>query len=1435
MKKFYKILTTLLLVLIIATPVYAITLDELLIEFSNFLDSESSFGATLRTLSPWRRISPDTVKPRNASTTNIQLDDGSYINYGNTTSSDGYGVRDSVGTMQFKNSGGAWTNFGTGSGGGGGDDDMATSGSIVYPLDNRALVVGGTATTSDEGQILEWIGLALGDTLRFIIGTSTNFTATGTLHTNILVAEATSTFATATIDSLEVNSLAHFQDTSFFDATSTMATSVIASLKVRSLVHFLDTFFVNATTTLATTSISQLETSGNVIMDNGGIYSNQEEFYIYPGVGGTYGSLSIQGPNVAGSESQWTIYSPDNLNDWLNFSVAKSASTTQLSTGGTITDFIFNNGGNVYPNQPHNLGIPGKEWDKLYVNGIVGSATSSFAGNVGIGTDSPNAPLEVQSEFQGSVGGWSSGILHITNTGTDANDNAVITGHNNNSTNKQLWYLGSTANTNDNIAFINRQSGTLSFSTDNATRLTIDANGKVGIGTTTPDYKTESVGTSTAGFFGVSQNSAGDLFNIDNSGNAIFGADVSLLSDNRIFFDTNNTSYMSWDTNFGTFRMSDSNGDASFSAENGVFFYAECDDDGGGNCVPEIHITDADGVYLDAQGTTGNKIRWRAGSSSFADFQNVNLTANRTFEMPDLDGTFLMATGTQDIITSGTLTVTVTSTLSTTTFKNYDNCTLKTDAEGDMLCGTDQTGAAGAGYWAKSGLSVYTTSTDWNVGIGTITPTHKLDLVGNMLLTYTATEADTHGLELTVNAAGFGDVKGLDINYITGAQASGSDDAVMFVGIDETLSTDGEVFGLEVLTTDVGGTDVYAIKAGATVGPVLQQSGTFINMNSATSSAGGCVAGDYCLAEFITGTVNVAIFTADNDYIIIGHSTTFDEIEMIFASSSSVNLKPTFQYSIGNGAFVDFDPTDGTNGMENTGVIAWDPLDIPSWAVGTSTEYQIKIIRTKNNVTVTPIEDFIQIAVDTRYVWDKNGDLLVRNTTSTDSYMATLQTSGNTVIGGSLMIGTSSDDGYAINVGFGKKMRLTSSSSDDGGEIIVLQNTSPVTKATIAWKDAIGISKMWLTMHASSSAGVGHGHGSWETSDVSGALQTRLGIEYDCDYDCVMQINQSELFITRNGGETNGNLHMNGGVFRHTSSFSFYPYYATNATVALRITTTTTDRIELIALGSSYLEIPEFLVIPTQAVMVGTTTPAGGAQLTVGKNGATGTVLGPIIDLRQLGTAINGTSNNQLGKINFSGRDLAAGEDGIGAQIRGEASDFWNGGTNDYPSTLSFWTAPDGAGDGLLERLTIDQDGNIGVATATPYYPLDVNGTVRADKFIGQVGSFAFPMYVASTTASYNDGGRQWMAPQNLTITSIWGSCNTGTTTIQMEERTQTDRYATGTDILTTALSFGNREASTTAFDNGQITQFNTVTFRTKTIAGAPRDCNLSVIYKTDN
>jgi len=104
------------------------------------------------------------------------------------------------------------------------------------------------------------------------------------------------------------------------------------------------------------------------------------------------------------------------------------------------------------------------------------------------------------------------------------------------------------------------------------------------------------------------------------------------------------------------------------------------------------------------------------------------------------------------------------------------------------------------------------------VGIGTSTPTHTLDIHGEVEIEHIATESGDHALDMNIDAAGFGDVKGIEIEYDTGSISAGQDEAVILIEINELDATGGEVFGLEVLSTE-GSATITALKAGGYCSP----------------------------------------------------------------------------------------------------------------------------------------------------------------------------------------------------------------------------------------------------------------------------------------------------------------------------------------------------------------------------------------------------------------------------------------------------------------------------------------------------------------------------------------------------------------------------------------------------------------------------------------
>ena len=266
------------------------------------------------------------------------------------------------------------------------------------------------------------------------------------------------------------------------------------------------------------------------------------------------------------------------------------------------------------------------------------------------------------------------------------------------------------------------------------------------------------------------------------------------------------------------------------------------------------------------------------------------------------------------------------------------------------------------------------------VQIGTAPSTlDTLDVDGSLFLQHTATETDDHAQEIEVHAAGFGDVKALDIDYVTGAIDTGQDEAIILINIDETLAVGGDVSGLEVISTAGGADKITGLFTGIGVGPVEQLSGAFGDADDIDVNGS-----DETTALANGGAGNIAAFTADNDYVIIGEASKFEEIEFILDTvATGAGIAPTFEFSTGSGTWDTFTPIDGTNGCRNTGVIVWLDSEIPTWATGTSGDYLIRITRTRNTLGTTPIVDEVQIAASSiEYFWDKDGNVEINNMTA---------------------------------------------------------------------------------------------------------------------------------------------------------------------------------------------------------------------------------------------------------------------------------------------------------------------------------------------------------------------------------------------------------------------------------------------------------------------
>jgi len=103
-----------------------------------------------RTVGFWKKVG-DTIQPVFSSGVNLLIrGTDKYINFNETTGESGYGIRDNGGTLQYKNSAGAWTNFSSGGGGGGGHT-IEDEGTPLTQRTNLNFVGAGVTVTDDAG------------------------------------------------------------------------------------------------------------------------------------------------------------------------------------------------------------------------------------------------------------------------------------------------------------------------------------------------------------------------------------------------------------------------------------------------------------------------------------------------------------------------------------------------------------------------------------------------------------------------------------------------------------------------------------------------------------------------------------------------------------------------------------------------------------------------------------------------------------------------------------------------------------------------------------------------------------------------------------------------------------------------------------------------------------------------------------------------------------------------------------------------------------------------------------------------------------------------------------------------------------------------------------------------------------------------------------
>ena len=245
--------------------------------------------------------------------------------------------------------------------------------------------------------------------------------------------------------------------------------------------------------------------------------------------------------------------------------------------------------------------------------------------------------------------------------------------------------------------------------------------------------------------------------------------------------------------------------------------------------------------------------------------------------------------------------------------------------------------------------------------------------------THTSTQDDEFSVLFNANAAGFGGMKAIDIDYVTGNTIATEEGVGVLINFDENAATGGNFTGFEVLTTTTGGATVHGLAAGVGVIPIIQESGTFGNLTFAEKRGAGAYIDWVTNAN--TTVTDEDLWIADNDSVFIGFATTFEELEWILATVATKDMMFNFSYSTGVDTWTSFSPIDGTNGAINNGIMAWDRADLAGWSsesVDGDAAFWVVIVRTRNTAT-GPTEDLVQISDPINYEWDENGNIIANS------------------------------------------------------------------------------------------------------------------------------------------------------------------------------------------------------------------------------------------------------------------------------------------------------------------------------------------------------------------------------------------------------------------------------------------------------------------------
>ncbi len=251
----------------------------------------------------------------------------------------------------------------------------------------------------------------------------------------------------------------------------------------------------------------------------------------------------------------------------------------------------------------------------------------------------------------------------------------------------------------------------------------------------------------------------------------------------------------------------------------------------------------------------------------------------------------------------------------------------------------------------------------------------------------------TRALFINTDRHAQGNTHSLHIDYHADGMTAGAEEEVAEFVVISSNATGGEINALEVNKIGTGTVKVNAVSAGIDVHVITQKSGAFSGVDGGFTYDGATYITAVSSFNVDNSTGNIDLWSSNDDYVVWGSSSLFDESEFLFSSFATKDLNLIFQFSTGThlgedieeGGWVTFPSINSTiEGGQSAGLVSWDRVALVElgWATttvqGVHDIYWIRAQRNKTGGVGTITERIIQVdSGDVLYGWDKHGNLII--------------------------------------------------------------------------------------------------------------------------------------------------------------------------------------------------------------------------------------------------------------------------------------------------------------------------------------------------------------------------------------------------------------------------------------------------------------------------